>query len=476
MRTSPFILLFMAAMIGWLPGCATGPVDDPLAVMVDRSRDPSQRIAAVQQLGAINTTHNPKQVTVTLHNLLWSDGEPTELRLLAMDLLIEDDADAFWSVALNRIREVDNWEVLNSLIDRMIEQGDPAFTVTLIRSYVRESQVVSDANRSEYKAIAALNPGKTVEQAIWEVIDSDDDNIDLTLRVDAWTLYNRLAGEDQARQQLMHSGSTHPLILNLQDAAWLDHIPANREGVLWLLELRSSQHMDFWQAARQRAQQLNAEQQDGLSLRHLPVLMEASDEQLTTQRYQMLERINERVPDQSYQLTQFKQPPLHLLGATPLMFKNATQQINYLGKLSWADMLALEFILDALEDKAFVQEVFRQADADMADTETEHGGVMIYRDGKLHPIIFPPDLKIHDRKFYSSDALIQRMYTSFFHYHYHVQEYRNTQYAIPGDGDMAFAQRVGPSALVFTFINRNTIDVDYYQPDGLIVDLGNIRR
>ena len=470
------ILHILAVCLCWLSGCATGPVEDPLAVMLDRSLDPSRRLAAAEQLGPINSTHNPKQVTSTLHNVLWSDGEPTDLRLLAMDRLIAYDADAFWQIALRRIREVDSWDVLTPLIDRMIEQGDPAFTVTLIRSFVRESQIIMDANRPEYKAIGALNPGKNVEQAIWEVVSSDDDSIDLALRVDAWALYHRLAGAEAARQQLMQTSSSHPLIVNLQDAAWLDNLPGNREGVLWLLQIRSSKHLAFWQAARERALTLNDEQKDGLSLRHLPVLMQAGDEQLNTQRFQMLEQISERVPDQSYQLTQFQQPPLHLLGATPLMFKNASQQINYLAKLSWADMLTIGFILDALEERVFVEEIFRQADADMADTETEHGGVIVYRDGKLYAVSFPPQLKLHDRKFYSSDALIQRMYTSFFHYHFHVQEYRNGEYAIPGEGDMAFAQRVGPSSLVFTYLDRNTIDVDYYQPDGLIVDLGKIRR
>ena len=38
------------------------------------------------------------------------------------------------------------------------------------------------------------------------------------------------------------------------------------------------------------------------------------------------------------------------------------------------------------------------------------------------------------------------------------------------------ADRLRPTAVVFTFIDRDTLGVDYYQPQGVVVDLGTIRR
>ena len=470
-------VLLLSAMLVCLTGCATAPVADPLAVMLDRSRDPVRRLAAAEQMGPIDDAPDPRVLAVTLHNVLWSDGEPTDLRLLAMDRLIAYDPDAFWLIAERRIREVDRWVVLEPLIERAVEQDDPSFTAFLVRSYVRESQILHDDQRPERDAIVALNPGKTIEQAIWDVLVSDDESINIAARVDAWALTNRLFGHKAARALLEDESSVHPMILDLQAAQWLDRLPDNREGVLWLMQLRSKHHFPFWVAARHRTLNLTKDQRDGLELRHLSVLLYASEQQLATDRFDLVKRIGIRIPDQSYQPDNNEMKPISDYGASPLMFPTFNNtHLQFLARLGWSDMLAIECLLDGLRDRELVMEVFQQADADMADTRTEYGGVLAIEDGRLVALPFTPDLRLHDRKFYSSEALIQRMYTGLFHYHFHAQQHHNTDFAKPGLGDMAFAERLHASCLVFTFLDQDTLGLDYYQPDGMVVDLGVIRR
>lgn len=456
-----------AAALLYLSSCAPAPVADPLGVMADRTRDPAQRLAAAEQIGPIGDTHDPPAAAATMHRVLWSDAQPTDLRLLAMDRLIEFDADAFWRAAEQKILLVDLWPVLGPLIEKAAQRGEPSFTPALVRSYARASQLVPDSERPERDAILALNPGKAVEQVVWKVCVDEAGALSLATRVDAWTLTNRLSSEEDVRARLMSTPSDDSLLLDLQSAAWLGSLPRNREGVLRLMQLRGEANRAFWEDARSRAMALSSEQKQGLALRHLGALKHAGVKQLALDRSQLLSRVSHRLPGEPgavrTQAGVMRQLPAESLG-------------EHAGALCWADLLAIDLLLDALGDPILVHELFRQADTDLADTTTEHGGVLDMVDGRFVAEPFLPVIRAHDQMFYSSEALIQRMYTGLFHYHFHAQKHMNAEYAGPGAGDLAFVENLQASAVVFTFLDRDTLGVDYYQPGGVVIDLGVIRR
>lgn len=450
-----------------LSSCAPTPVADPLGVMSDRTRDPAQRLAAADLLGPIRDAPDPQAAAASMHRILWSDAQPTDLRLLALGRLIGYDADAFWRTAERRIVEVDLWPVLGPLIEKSADRGDPAFTPALVRSYARASRIIPDSERPERDAIAALNPGRTVEQAVWDVLVSDDESVGTATRVDAWALSNRLSGPTRAGALLLGESSVQPLVLDLRDADWLGVLPDNREGVLWLMRLRGGPNRAFWAAARSRAVGLTEEQRLGLELRHLPILVHASEQQLAVDRHRLVTRLKVRLSAQ----------PAAIRSTAGLARELPSETFeSHIRSMCWADLLTVEYLLDAVQDRSLVHELFRQADADLADTSTEHGGVLVIEDGRFIALPFLPVIRAHDQKFYSSDALIERMYTGLFHYHFHAQQYVNAEYAGPGVGDLGFVDRLRASAVVFTFLDRATLGVDYYQPGGVVIDLGVVRR
>lgn len=449
-----------------LTGCGPTPVDDPVAVMLDRDKDPAQRLSAARQLGKVSDSPDPKRTASAMHRVLWPDHQPTDLRLWSMDRLIEYDPDAFWAVAQRRIRDVDLWPVLGPLIDRSARRGDPGFTAALVRSYTRESQIYPDDERPERAAIEALNPGLTVEQAVWGVLINDDPAVTTAARVDAWALTNRLAGPDRARALLLRMDSQHPLILDLKAARWLNVLPVNREAVLWLMQVRSESGGAYWDGAQRLAGHLTDTQRQGLELRHLPVLYlaDVSDPQLD--KATLLSRVARRLSSSGTTRTE-----------PGIMMRLPSESLaDHAATLCFADLLVINLLMDALADRALVAELFIQADRDLADTTTEHGGVLAVQAGRVVALPFLPPLRAHDQKFYSSDALVLRMYTGLAHYHFHAQQYHNAAYAGPGTGDLDFADRMRPTAVVFTFFDRDTLGVDYYQAQGVVVDLGTIRR
>lgn len=459
---------FFLAVVGLgLTGCGPTPVDDPLTQLLDRDKDPAVRLAAAEQLGDLSAQPDPSHAVAVLHRVLWSDSQPTDLRLWAMDRLISHNEDDFWRIAARRIREVDLWPVLNPLIDRAVQRGDPAFTVALVRSLARPSKAYTDENRPERAAIEALNPGLTLEQAVWGVFIDPDETVLTAARIDAWGLTHRLAGAQRAREMLVTTQSQHPLLSDLRSASWLGVMPANREGILWLMHVRGESEGVFWEHAGRMARGLEDTQRVGLELRHLPVLVSATPETLQQGRSSALAGLTRRLS--GIEITPREKAGIAMRLPTEALSEHAAS-------LCYADVLTIDRIQRALSDRALVSALFNQADRDLADTTTEHGGVLIETDGRVKAELFPPDIRVHDQKFYASNELILRMYTGLAHYHFHAQKHMNAAYAGPGLGDLTFAENLRANAVVFTFLDPDTLGVDYYQPGGVVIDLGVIRR
>jgi len=57
----------------------------------------------------------------------------------------------------------------------------------------------------------------------------------------------------------------------------------------------------------------------------------------------------------------------------------------------------------------------------------------------------------------------------------HFQKAGNAEHAGPGVGDLEFARVTRTSCIVFTSIDDRSFDVDYYNHEGAVVDLGIYR-
>lgn len=133
----------VAALVGMasiIAGCAATEFDDPVAVLADRGRDPSVRLAAMQQLGAVEHAEHPGDYARTLGDIAWSDRQPVALRLAMMDCLIQHDPHAFRSVARHRLADVGDWQVLTPLVHRIASERWRDLTPALVHALSRPSQ------------------------------------------------------------------------------------------------------------------------------------------------------------------------------------------------------------------------------------------------------------------------------------------------------------------------------------------------
>lgn len=452
-------------LTGLVKGCGPAAMDDPIVVMLDRRTEPGQRVTAVEQLGSVAGHPEPTRYLEALHEVAWSARHPDRLRAVAIDRLIEYDPIAFCRVADQRIVNVERWAVLQHIFDCAVQYGLGQFTATVVRSYARESQIYADDQRPEYRVLAALNPGRTVEDVIFEMFIGLEPGHEIVHQVAAWTLLNRLVTPASARAMVQSSPPATALVLDLQAAAEvLGMLPPNREGVLWLIHVRRGPGQQFWIDGSARAARLTPTQRVGLELRHLPLLGHRSAHQLSLDRAALIERIGRHLAAS------------HHVSRIDDRGKEPTGESLAADRLAWADLAAIDLLLELMKDRVLVADWFTQADADCLDQSSEFGGVLRHDGHRFTAEPFPPLFRAHDRKFYSSPSLIEAMYTAVAHYHFHAQHHRNAPFAGPGEGDRAFANRLRPTALVLTFIDRDTLNVDYYQAGGVVIDLGMIHR
>ncbi|MBI1372760.1 MAG: hypothetical protein GC159_08370 [Phycisphaera sp.] len=465
-------------------GCDSVPkgtrYDDPVAKMMDKSETYEVRWAAAHQAEAERFA-DPARVSA-LQKMVWMRGHPAEFSNYAVDQLVkvnEADAKTFFSKSIVLIRD---WETLQHVIDTAVARKWTDFVPALVRNYAQTTPVYKDADRPERKAIQALRPDAPVEQVILEVLAAEtDEGADEKTRAQqtkeraaAWQLTYRLLGDRQKLVDLL--GRIEPrntLITDLKAAATdLNVVPTNMQEITWMQMLRTGVYGAFWERAKLVVSQLTPEQKRDLQLRHLPIIIylhARQPDQLHKNKAQLLSELTAFVDSQ----------PHYLHGPTydgPM--QDHPQVLHtWAAQLAWGDLAATHVAIALMRDRHAAASLFEQADADLIDKTTEYGGLIRLDDkGTPYPQIYKPMMRRHDLIFYPTDQMMLDAYAALMHYHFHAQEQENRQYAGPGLGDMKNIRRQRLNGLVFTFIDHDTLNVDYYQPEEVVIDMGVIRR
>lgn len=458
------ILLSLSLL--FLSACAAPEFKDPVAAMMDRKVQSDWRIDAANQAKSLG--NDPKRITA-LHKLVWDAGHPFSVRKVAIDHLIELDERDFRDAVAKRITLIREYKALTHIFDIAIERNWTDFTPAAVKSFARPMHGVPDERRPEREVIEKLNPGQTIEQVVFDVLVKETE-ADNTERVAAWQLLCRLADSESLVTFLQTALSNSALIADLKAAAVdLHAMPVNREGIAWLYFIRDPARQSFWNQAKTAVASLNAEQKKGLELRHLPVLIAADPALVQQSRSQLLAGLQAALKGAEHHLNS----PNYMGGN-----KEHPQRLHaWKEQLVWADLLAIHVLHKAVREPSVVEFLFKQGDRDVKNRGSEHGGVISVVDGKGVATEFPPILRLsHDRKFTPRQEMIEALYTGAAHYHLHAQEHKNRDWAGPGLGDMKTSDTVRFNYLVFTFIDEDRLNVDYYQHGRVVVDLGTLRR
>jgi len=432
------------------------------------SDDPMLRMAAAKQAEKSHA-QDPARIAA-LHEMLWRRGRGAEERQYAIDQLVAYDEQDFRQILSRRLVLIVNPETLRYVLEMAAERQWTELTPAIVRSYARQIVTNIPGPRPEEAALQALNPGKTIVEIVFDTFINTREQASINEQTAAWQLLRRLTDAPGLMKLLAAAPDTTPLVIDLKaSASQLRTLPHGREGVLRLSTLRSPAYAALWQQQAELVSKLTDEQQQGLELRHLPVLLSVDQNVLSMGRQQLLDRVRQYLARQEH----------HLRGPTydgPM--RDYPQEFSaYASDLPWADLATIDLLARViLENRSVQAELFAQADRDKLDTSSEHGGVLLLDDGRYQARAFSPMQRQNDYKFFPSQEMIDTLYRGVAHYHFHAQAHHNRDYAGPGMGDMRMARTLEAHCIVLTFINADTLNVDYYQPGGQVIDLGTIKR
>ncbi|MDX2117983.1 MAG: hypothetical protein SFY96_07370 [Planctomycetota bacterium] len=496
-------VVLAVVMAGGLPGCASDGATsgkDPLTEL-KKPTNP-ERYRAMQVAKAWNATEPGSAARAgtrkVFKDMLWSAGASGMVRVEIVKALLSDTdpegiEDTRQMLRLMLPREADR-TVVTEICKSAAERGWTDYVPAMIRSYSRAVPALkSEEDRAERIALKTLVPDKPVERIAYDVFlnppASDKTSLPVDwaerTRVDAWDLLARLDSDGQLRAGLIEEGANDDELIVEMRAALRDlkTIPLTGEEIRWLKRLRnpkSAANQQWWQEASSAIAKLPRERYGLLRLRHAePIRWAAAHkpEWLERSRDELLLMVKERVVPREHHYRTVR-------GEIPV-----SERIDDWGdKLKWGDLLALLVVDQALSEPTVVTRLFECSLLDRKDDTTEYGGVIRATDlaaassaaGKPVPFVatlYPPrpGQRKNDRTFIASDDMLSASDSALLHFHLHVQKAFNSDYSGPSDGDLDYANRMGRSCLVFTSIDEVTMNVDYYQSNGAVIDLGEVK-
>lgn len=478
------VCLWMCAARGTL---AAEPA--PLSAINDAKAHTGTQIKAIRRAwqAVAEGEADGAEVREQLKKAAWARSRFYEVRLAALEALLADEpnlADTRNMMRLMLPTET-QWQVIEMAGDTAATRGWTDLTTALVRCWARPVDEPSDAERPERRALERLHPGRGVEDVVFGVFVGESalgpehrgmaDSREREQQ-DAWALLRRLDGSGERTKALLSrsDGSEDDETLAVLRAAARDLgvIPDSADEVAWLSRLRGAEHEPVWSECADAVARLTEEARRDLSPRHLMGLRWAAaarPELFNASREELLTRLDETL----------KPRKRHVRPSAVTAGRRQPESLRtWRERMTWGDALLALIAAELVADQGLAAVLFAQADEDRADTSTEHGGVIDGGGGACSLRLFPPRpaQRYGDRRFVASPDMIEQGVDAIFHYHLHCTSYDNSDYSGPSDDDLAYAKRQGRACLVFTFINKRTLNADYYQGDGVTLDLGTLKR
>jgi len=492
----------LAALLLGLAACAGSgslasdptPPENPLVRISDPSLTVEERVEAVEEatrlarMGAVDAEALRSQ----LRKLVWGPRFPLELRRAAVESLLSDpdpevEAELKELVGL-RLPTENSLTIVTELCEATAARRWDELTPAVVRSFSRPVAGVPDTDRPEFDCLRELHPGMPVEQVVYNVfIDPPEEGgppgVPWTARTrfDAWNLLGRLDADATFIREVLREPASpdepDPLLAAIRASVDdLRAVPRTAEELRWVASLRSGEDQadqTWWQEASEAIAGLTVTDAAWLEVRHAepvrwaarhrPTLLEAT-------RAELLELLAARIDGRAVHRRTERHP-----GKPPLRDRLSERR----DELRWGDLVAILVIDEALRDPDVAEAMFVQTEMDHEDRTTEYGGVLSSGGGGgFKATLYPPrpGARKGDTQFVASQDMIDQSNRSLAHYHFHAQRRQNAEFAGPSPGDLAYAARYRRSCLVLTSLGSDLLALDYYQPNGAVIDLGELRR
>lgn len=472
-RVDGIVRVILWLVVGVATACGSAKRGDPMKVLASTESMPAAQEQAMLALDAAPTPEYGKQ----LKRIVFQPGYTQPIREMAFDRLERTDLKGLKEgIALNLPKmQALAWRTW--LCERIAKEGWKDMTPTLVRAWAAPMPgwVEKDEDRPERQALAALHGADRLTDVLVDLVVDADPVRERNLRMRCWELLQKQGRRDRL-VAILADAKVKPDDDMLRDlrrsATELGIVPSTREEILWLQALLTTPNAAFWQQAREATAKLPKATRDTLEIRELPVAVAAlrhRPELLQWSDADLYGRVDARRQANGSRIAT----------ATLDGYGGDFSETLYAqrAKLRWGDLAAMVLAMDLLEDPGVRLQLFDLADRDMQDRTTEYGGLLtVGDDGKPRLSECTPRVKGNDLRFEAPQTMFDQGYTGLFHFHLHCQSYDNERYAGPHIGDFTYAGSTRANCLVFTFLRKGEMNVDFYRHGPVVVDLGSIPR
>ena len=493
-------------------GCSSSAFDPSGDAMVDlltASLQEQERVdAAVAAWDQVEAGELDRAaVRRAFKDVAWAPDQPFRLRLVVVDLLLSDTTPEGEADSQRLARLMLPNERRRSMValyaQTAAERGwtdvAPALVLAATNDTLLEDEDArASTERVELTALRSLFPGRPLEETVFaSFLDPNEqpgeDRLRWSPRVRgaAWEVLSDLDPNGRSRRALLaRPPATITPNPTAESLATIDNIlaadrdlrvlPATAMELDWLGTLRDGatarereRNAVWWSEASSAMAGVSSSERDGLRLRHVePVRWAAQNEPgwLGLSRDSLAARAAERLRGRERHRRVAEITPQG--GPTTERFEDWTP------RMGWGDLLALLVVDHAFDDPSIPDRIFELVELDRRDRRTEYGGAIEATETGFVATLYKPrnSDRGDDQRFVASDDLLRFSDRALAHFHMHVQNARNDRFAGPSDEDLDYAHRSGRTCVVLTSINGDRLGVDYYQPDGVVIDIGELRR
>ena len=447
-----------------------------MRLLADTGALPSEQEDAMRTLDAAPSTEYRKQ----LQRIVFQPGFTQGVREMAFERLVSADAKTVQELKDGLAINLPKMQALAWrawLCDRIAKEGWKDLTPTLVRAWSAPMPgwVEKDGERPERMALVALYGEDHLTDVLVELVANANPVTERNLRLRCWEMLQK-QGQRERLVALLADATVKPDDTLLRDlrtcARELGVVPTTREEILWLQALLTTANAGFWAEAKAAVARLPEGTRATLEIRELPTAVACArhkPELLQVGDAELYARVEARRKAKGSRMA-----TASLEGYGGDFTETLYSQRD---KLRWGDLAAMTLAMDLLDDPALRKAVFDLGDRDVQDRSTEFGGVVtVGRDGRPELLEFAPRKTGNDTRFEASQAMFDQGYTALFHFHMHAQGYDNERYAGPHIGDFTYADSTRANCLVFTFLRKREMNVDFYRHGPTVVDLGSIMR
>jgi hypothetical protein len=456
-----------------ISACAVSAGKDPMKSLSNPGSLPVVQVAAMEKL---DQEPSPEYISA-LKRIMWQPGFAESTRLEAFVRLVKLDEPGLKEILRLQLPKLMALAWRQKLCELIVEHHWVDMTPTLVRAWSvpMAAWIEQDKDRPERIAIEQLNGKDQLTDLLVKMLVESNPITEANLRLRCWEMLQKI-GQKERLVKLLADASVKPddrLLSNLRSCAGeLGIVPTTKEEILWLQALLETKNIAFWAQAKAATMQLPPDVRAKLEIRELPTAVAVS-----TFKPELLSK----TPAELYQLVDARRQAKGSRIVSPSFEGYGGDHTENLyemrNKLSWGDLASMAIAMEIFDSPILCQQIFDLADRDMADRDTEFGGVIrIKSDGKPGIEEMKPRVQGNDLRYEASQKMFDNAYTGLFHFHLHCQSYDNMQYAGPHLGDFAYAESTRANCLVFSFVSRKELNVDFYRHGPRVVDLGCIAR